>query len=100
MKEELEGLERERTAYSAKSRFIAQWFGLGLGMFVSLVGIRVLGNIVDINSLTGKHRSAFVVVDIILTGAVLAGGSEAINKIMKIYNSVMNSTAKKASTQG
>lgn len=98
LKKELEDLEKERTIYRAKSRFIAQWLGLGIGMLVSLVGVRVLGNIVDISTLTAKHKGAFIVVDIMLTGAVLAGGSEAINKIMKIYNSFMNSTAEKART--
>ena len=91
----LEDLEKTRTLYSAKSRFIAQWLGLGIGVLVSLVGVRVLGNIVDTSTLNAKHNGAFIVVDIILTGAVLAGGSEAINKIMKIYNGFMNSTEKK-----
>ncbi len=91
----LEDLEERRTIYSAKSRFIAQWLGLGIGILVSLVGVRVLGNIVDTSALTAKREGAFIVVDIMLTGAVLAGGSEAINKIMKIYNSFMNSTEKK-----
>ena len=52
-------------------------------------------NIVDINSITGVQQHIFVAVDILITGSVLAGGSEAFNKIMKIYNNIMNSTAEK-----
>ena len=97
LKGELGSLEMERTRYRADSRFISQWLGLGIGVLVALVGVRVLGNIVDISTLTGPQVGIFVVVDIMLTGAVLAGGSEAINKIMKVYNSFMISTAEKAS---
>lgn len=98
LKKDLEILEKERTVYSSDSRFIAQWLGLSIGVLVSLVGVRVFGNIVDISSLSNKQTGSFTVVDIILTGAVLAGGSEAINKIMKIYNGLMSTTAKKVTS--
>lgn len=92
-------LQEERVIYSAHSRFIAQWMGLGIGFLVSLVGVRVLGNVIDIASLSGSQQGVFTVVDILLTGAVLAGGSEAINKIMKVYNSFMIATEKKTKGQ-
>lgn len=96
LKLNLQSLEKDRTVYRAGSRFIAQWLGLGIGVLVALVGVRVLGNIVDITTLSKEQEAAFVVVDVLLTGAVLAGGSEAINKIMKVYNSFMIKTAEKA----
>lgn len=91
----LSELQDERVIYSAHSRFIAQWMGLGMGFLVSLVGVRVLGNIMSTSSLSSDQLGVFTVVDILLTGAVLAGGSEAINKIMKVYNSFMSNTEKK-----
>lgn len=96
LKLNLQSLKKDRTVYRAGSRFIAQWLGLGIGVLVALVGVRVLGNIVDITTLSKAQEAAFVVVDVLLTGAVLAGGSEAINKIMKVYNSFMIKTAEKA----
>lgn len=42
------------------------------------------------------NSGAFRTIDIVLTGSVLAGGSEAINKIMKVYTTFMQTTADKA----
>ncbi|MFC1606374.1 hypothetical protein ACFL47_00265 [Candidatus Latescibacterota bacterium] len=95
LKGELELLEIERTRYRADSRFISHWFGLGIGVLVAGVGVRVLSNILDISTLTGNQEGIFIIVDILLTGAVLAGGSEAINKIIKVYNSFMIASADK-----
>ena len=91
---DLKKLEKERIQYRANSRFISQWMGLGFGIFVSMVGIRVLGNLVDESKLVGDQAAIFLLVDIILSGAVLAGGSEAINKLMKVYNSYMTPNPK------
>ncbi|MFC1573315.1 hypothetical protein ACFL6M_06920 [Candidatus Eisenbacteria bacterium] len=96
LKNELEKLEEDRVIYSAKSRFAAQWLGVGIGLLVALVGVRVLGNILNTSALTGKQAGAFIIVDVLVTGVVLAGGSEAINKIMRVYNSFMSSTEQKA----
>ena len=92
LKGELESFKKERTQYRSDSRLISQWLGLGFGILIALVGVRVLGNIVDIGKLTEPQIGIFNIVDIILTGAVLAGGSEAINKITKVYNRFMTST--------
>ena len=99
LKDEFESLEMERTRYKSDSRLISRWLGLGIGILVAFVGVRVLSNIVDISTLKESQEGIFIIVDILLTGAVLAGGSEAINKIMKVYNSFMTSTADKAKPQ-
>jgi len=96
LKKELRSLDMKRTEYRADSRYISQWLGLGIGVLVALVGVRTLGNIVVVSGASELQVGIFVIVDIVLTGAVLAGGSEAINKIMKVYNSFMISTAEKA----
>ena len=92
---DLERLEKDRVFYSAKSRSIAQWTGLTIGICISFIGIRVLGNIVNPSTLTSLQMNLFVTVDVIITAAVLAGGSDAINKMMKVYNSFMSATEKK-----
>ncbi|NOZ54370.1 MAG: hypothetical protein GXP08_14770 [Gammaproteobacteria bacterium] len=91
----LELVQTTRTQYRADSRFISQWFGLGIGVTIAFVGIRVLDNVVSATSLSGSQQTAFIIVDIILTGAVIAGGSNSINKIMKVYNSFMETTVKR-----
>ena len=95
MNDELVLVETKRTQYRADSRFISQWFGLGIGVVIGFVGVRVLDSIVNTTALSGVQQSIFVVVDIFLTGAVIAGGSESINKIMKVYNSFMDSPVKR-----
>ena len=94
--DDLESLEMKRTRYRADSRFISHWLGLIIGVLVALVGVRILSNIVDISTISGNQAGLFVIVDILLTGAVLAGGSEAINKIVKVYNSFMIATVDKS----
>jgi hypothetical protein len=54
----------------------------------------LLGAILNESTLTGYQANLFIVVDVMLTGAVLAGGSEAINRIMKLYNSAMTPAPK------
>ena len=80
----------ERVQYRADSRFIAQWMGLGMGIVIALVGVRVLNNLVDTSALEAGIKPYFVTVDVLLTGALLAGGSDAINKIMKLYSGYMS----------
>jgi len=92
----LDDAEDKRIAYRIDSRFIALWVGLLIGIFVSLVGVRVLGNIVDFKCDKDFQSGLFTVVDILLTGSMLAGGSESINRLMKVYNSVMDATSEKA----
>ena len=46
-------------------------------------------------SLDTLQGNVFVALDVILTATVLAGGSDAINKIMKVYNKFMLSTENK-----
>jgi hypothetical protein len=38
--QEFEKLQEKRAIYSAESRSLAHWFGLGIGVMVSLVGVR------------------------------------------------------------
>lgn len=89
-------LKEKRTIYSAESRVISLWIGLILGVLVAFIGVRVLGNIVEAGTLKGVYKGIFIIVDVLLTGSVLAGGSEAFNKITKVYYSVMGKTAERA----
>ncbi|MEG3617406.1 hypothetical protein V5T82_02965 [Magnetovibrio sp. PR-2] len=94
LRTDLETKNYERTVYSAQSRQIAQWLGLGLGIMIAFVGVRILGNLVTPPAIKAEGYPMFVVVDIFLTGAVLAGGSDAINKIMKLYTGYMDTATK------
>ena len=89
-----------RTKYRARSREIALWIGLGLGLLIAAVGVRTLNNFVDpayLKELEAHRQSSiFTFVDVLLTGSLLSGGSGAINELMKIYTSFTQKTAEKA----
>ena len=94
---ELTDKKKERAAYRIRSRCAAQWLGLVIGIMVAIAGVRILGNLVEPKSLIALKDSTtgawqvnfFILVDVLLTGAVLAGGSEAINRITKRFNNFM-----------
>lgn len=96
---ELETLNNKRTIYRTESRGYALWAGLIFGIIIAFIGFRVLEGFVDPDSLSSiknsYHEKIFKIVDIVLTGGVIAGGSEGINKLTKVYTSFMQSTAKK-----
>jgi len=88
---ELEQAEDERVDFKSDSRLAALWTGVTIGIFVSLVGVRIMGSVFDLpDSPTKFHSRMFILVDVLLTGLVLAGGSSAIHKIMSLYDSAMN----------
>lgn len=87
-------LQRERSAYRSHSRLIAQQMGLCFGLIVALVGVRILDQLVA-ETPAGIQGRMFVMVDVLLTGSVLAGGSDAVNKLTKAYSQLMASVATK-----
>jgi hypothetical protein len=98
--EELGALKGERAEYRIRSRQWALWGGLAMGVFVALVGFHGLESLVDPEyfkelGLT-LHLRLFHGVDVLVTGAVLAGGSDAVNKIMKLYSAFTETAAENA----
>ena len=82
----LENAKTARATFRAKTMRLAMLGGLVLGVIISALGFRVLQTLIDTTSLTnGLQRSVFNFVDIILTGAVLAGGSDGIHKLAEVY---------------
>jgi hypothetical protein len=88
--------------FEARTRRISSWIGLAVGILVSAVGFRFLNQIVSLGSIydPGNHLISqqygwFVVADVLLTGAVLAGGSKAIHQIFSVYDAFMKTTQDK-----
>ena len=77
-----------RAEFRAKTRHLAMGGGLVIGVVVSAIGFRVLRALIDPTSLDEfgvLQRSAFDFIDIVITGAVLAGGSDGIHKLIEVY---------------
>ena len=84
-----------RINYRSQSRYIALWIGLIIGLVIALTGVRLLGYIVILKDCSLFQKNLFACVDILITGAILSGGSEAFNRIMKVYNTYLDLINKK-----
>jgi len=91
-----ERLEGELVPYRATTRRLASWISMVIGVLTAGVGFRILNNLVEVDpvALASNHYQYnwFVVIDVLLTGAVLAGGSKAVHQVFKVYDSLMDSS--------
>jgi hypothetical protein len=79
-----------------QTRRIAFLGGTTLGVIVAALGIRVLELFVDpavFNSLPLAHQRLFRVTDVLLTGAVLGGGSDALHQLVRVFTNFFQSAA-------
>ena len=90
--------EKLLVPHGARTRRLAAWTGLAIGVLVSMVGFRLLETLVIIDPATRlrDHYGWFLMVDALLTGAVLAGGSIFIHHLFAVYDNFMNSTKRRA----
>lgn len=94
---ELKRKQRERITYKSDTQRMALWGGLLLGVLIGTAGLRVLSALLaNLDKLTGLQAIVFRVTDVLLTGGLLAGGSDGIHKIYKVYSEFMDATAKRA----
>lgn len=87
--------EKALVPFSARTRKVSTWIGLIVGVFVAAAGFRFLHQIVDIEPLVNnksQQKEWFIAADVLLSGAVLAGGSKLIHRIFSVYDSFMKST--------
>ncbi len=99
LNKELAKAEDKLRNYKADTQRFALWTGLILGILVSAVGFRAIQPLLE-TELKEKHRFAFCFIDVLLTGGLIAGGSEGIHKLTQIYTDLMNSTSKKIQKSG
>jgi hypothetical protein len=94
----LEKARRQEQQYRCATRQVALWAGLALGLLVSGVGLRALETLIDpaLNGWSATQGAAFRLVDVVLTGGVIAGGSEGIHRIATVFDNFMNATARRA----
>ena len=74
--------EQERLdAYRLDTARQAHCLSFAFGVMISLVGVRALSGLVDQSGLVGTQKTVFALVDVIVTGGVIGGGSAVIDKI-------------------
>ena len=83
----------------SRIRRVAFAGSVALGVIVSAVGVRALGLFVDPEAFSGLspcQQASFNTVDVLLTGAMLGGGSDALHKFVTVFTNFMERTAKQA----
>jgi hypothetical protein len=93
-------IERQKlAAFKSKTRIIALWSGFTVGIILGCIGVRSLDCLLDKEVFSGLpvfQQKAFQFIDILLTGGVLAGGSDSIHKIFDVYTTYMHTSSSKA----
>ncbi|MGK7926955.1 MAG: hypothetical protein AB4290_17220 [Spirulina sp.] len=89
--------------FKADTRRITLWFTLLSGILLGVVGLRILGNLVDPNQLQAmsKYQAVgFNIIDVFLTGALISGGTEGVYQIVQVFSSFLNKTTEKVKNEG
>jgi hypothetical protein len=93
---DLEGADKELAAIEAKRSRAKLVFGFIVALFVSAVGVRTLQSMFDVSNLSRDQTGILQAVDILLTAAVLAGGTSAISAITDLLGTYVNASRKRA----
>ena len=91
--------EEALSKYKAGTQRRALLAGLTLGVMVSLSGVRLLGPIFEVSSLTGFQGKLFHLTDIVLAAGLIAGGSSAIHQLMALIDDFLKTTRRSAKDQ-
>jgi hypothetical protein len=89
---EYDSMREERKQFRFDTLSLSLWLGLLLGLIVSALGVRALETILETKYLECVHvvhKRLFHVVDVLLTGGLLAGGSDGIHKLAEAYRGIM-----------
>mgnify|MGYP006971718253 CR=1 FL=1 len=90
---------KDRADYRIESREVALRGGFLLGVFIAAVGVRGLEGVVIVPEGTDAQFVCFRLIDILVTGAALSGGSEFFNQFIKLLKTFMQTTSDKAKTK-
>jgi len=91
VQEEIDKAAKALANYKAGTKRRAFLFGLGAGLLISIVGVRVLRPMTNWDAdPVGLQKTIFDFVDIVLTGALIGGGSDGIHKIMSVITDYLD----------
>ncbi|MCG8672560.1 MAG: hypothetical protein MI867_24370 [Pseudomonadales bacterium] len=95
--QELEAARLDKLQYRAQTRVLALRVGVVMGLMVSMAGVRTLGSFVAPEVLLAfgtVQLAIFHGVDVIITGGVIAGGSDGVHKMAELYRVFVETKAK------
>lgn len=82
-----------RDEYRSGTMKFAFSASMALGILISAVGIRILAQMFQWTLLNEAQQSWFMFTDVLITGALIAGGSAGIHKITKVLSNFLESQA-------
>lgn len=86
-------LQKERSRYRADTTRIALWSALILGLLISASGVRSFTILVDIEQGQPFQQRAIELVDVLLTGGLIAGGSDGVHKLLQVVTNFLDTTS-------
>lgn len=89
----------ELSEYKGTTQQYAFVTSLILGLAIGIAGVRTLWPLLDSTkfvSISLSQQNYFLVVDVVLTAALLAGGADGIHSVVQAFTSFFNASAKKA----
>jgi hypothetical protein len=95
MRDHLDQLKVTRARYKVDTQTLAMWVSFFSGLLISVAGLRCLETLVvaeKLASLSDKQQFLFRMVDVLLTGGLIAGGSEGLHKISQVYTTFIDTT--------
>lgn len=91
---ELEIASEDLNDWRAVTTRIALWSGFLFGLLVSVAGVRALQALFSLPEESTQHV-LFQGLDVLLTAALISGGSEGIHKVMNVYKTFMEASKEK-----
>jgi hypothetical protein len=86
--------------YKHETRQVAFLVSLAIGIVISAAGIRVLQFLIQpqtLEKISNTNQGLFFVgLDVLLTGALLGGGADALHKLVSVFTNFMDTSAAKA----
>jgi hypothetical protein len=95
----LEEAEANLIEFKAETLQWAMPIGFTLGLMIAAFGVRALSQFVDpaaTATISEPQRWWFNMIDILFTGALLAGGADPIHKLLDLYRKFVEKTSRKA----
>jgi hypothetical protein len=99
--QDLESASQAAAQQKSATRGWALWAGFGLGLAISIAGVRTLNSLVTPDSyalLTISQKNFFDLVDVLITAGLICGGSNGLHSILQVFIDLAENTSAKIKT--
>jgi len=93
--------QKNFTQYKSVTQRYALWAGFIAGLAISLVGVRTLNTLITPESyaaLGAQQKNFFDAFDILISGGLIAGGSDGLHKILQVFLDFIDLTSSRINT--